>query len=101
MDYRVPPRLRQLPIALAAAVAALYADPAPAQDWSLCRAPDAIPAFRELPAQAQPRDQAPVSIEALALDVSDERRTVLTGDVELWRADQWLGTDVLVYEHAV
>lgn len=101
MDSRVPPRLRQLPIALAAALAALHATPALAQDWGLCRAPDAIPAFRELPPEARPRDQAPVNIEALALDVSDERRTVLSGDVELWRADQWLGTDVLVYEHAV
>lgn len=101
MDYRVPPRLRQLPIALAAALAALHATPSLAQDWTLCRAPDAIPAFRELPPEARPRAEAPVNIEALELDVSDENRTVLTGDVELWRADQWLGTDVLVYEHAV
>lgn len=101
MDTRLPPRPRLLPLALAAAVASLHAAaPAAAQDWTQCRGPGAIPAFRDLPPSSLPRAESATELLSREIDRSSAEVTTFTGEVELWRADQWLGSEVLVYEDA-
>lgn len=100
MDIRLPPRPRLLPLALAAALAGLHAAPALAQDWTQCRGPGAIPAFRDLPTTTLPRAESPTELLSREIDRGSSEVTTFSGDVELWRADQWLGTEVLVYEDA-
>lgn len=88
-------------MALALAIPARAAQPSPAHDWALCRAPDTLGAFRVAPAPAarDTRATSPVVIDADALNVSGENITTFSGNVELVRADQWVGTDALVYRH--
>lgn len=92
-------RPRLLPVALAAALLGPAAAVAQTPDYSLCRAPDAIPPFRPQPDAPTPREGAPVEIDADELDVSEQQRTLLSGGVELRRADQWLATDALEWLH--
>lgn len=70
-------------------------------DWALCRSPDALDAFRTTPPAAgrEARAASPANIDADALDVSAERVTTFSGNVELARADQWVGTEALVWTH--
>lgn len=71
--------------------------------WALCRAPEALPGLRPSPAiavDAEARAASPILIEAGRLDVSGERETVFRDRVELTRADQWLATEELRYQHA-
>ena len=92
------PALRLLPICLAMACAARAQDPAPPA-WEYCPDTGTLPLYRPLPADgAAPADPA-TDVSALHLDVSEQEVTVLTGDVELQRGDQWLGTEQLTYDH--
>src|SRR5688572_8172760 len=69
--------------------------------WDLCPAPEGLPLFQPLPEGEKPgKDKPqPTDIDAENLDVSEKNVTVLTGDVELRRGEQWLGTDKLTYRH--
>lgn len=90
-------------LGLALALPARAADPtAPAgPDWALCRAPMAIAGQRSIAPTAGPdaRATSPVQVQSDALDVSGENVTTFSGRVELTRADQWVGTEALVYQH--
>jgi LPS-assembly protein len=92
-------RLRPLPLALALLLTPL-ARAADGPDWALCRAPEALPALRSSPAASDaPRTGANTLIEADRLDVSEAGSTVFQGQVELQRADQWLRSEELRYQH--
>jgi LPS-assembly protein len=69
--------------------------------WALCRAPLALEGQRTRPplADASARAGSPVQVQADSLDVSGEKVTTFSGNVELVRADQWVGTETLVYAH--
>jgi LPS-assembly protein len=90
-------------LALALAAPTTLADTVAAGPvWALCRAPEALPGLRPspaVPASAAVRAASPVLIEAGRLDVSAEGETVFRDRVELFRADQWLATGELRYQH--
>lgn len=67
--------------------------------WERCPAASTLPLYRPLDAAPPKREGASTDISAEHLDVSKQDVTVLTGKVELQRADQWLGTDKLTFEH--
>lgn len=82
------------------ACAARAQEPAPAT-WDLCPAAETLPLFRPLATgeRAGPDALQPTDISALNLDVSGQKVTVFSGDVELVRGEQWLGTDKLTFSH--
>ncbi|HEX5693418.1 MAG TPA: LptA/OstA family protein, partial [Arenimonas sp.] len=92
------PALRLLPICLAMACAARAQDPAP-PTWEFCPDTGTLPLYRPLPGDGVAPANPATDVSALHLDVSEAQVTVLTGEVELVRGDQWLGTDELTYEH--
>ena len=100
------PNLHPLPVgvalALALATPPALASPSSGSDWALCRAPGEFGPFRPAPppVTSDARATSPVVVEADALDVSSSEVTTFSGRVELVRADQWVGTDVLRYQHA-
>ncbi|WP_162782011.1 LPS assembly protein LptD [Arenimonas caeni] len=99
------PALRLLPLCLAMACAARAQEPASAgipAEWALCPDTSTLPMYRpaaDAAGKAGDRAGQPTDVSALALDVSGEQTTVLTGEVELQQSDRWLGTDKLTYEH--
>ncbi len=97
------PNLHPLALALGFALAlpARAAEPLDGPAWALCRAPMALEGARTsaAPADGPARDASPTQVQADALDVSGEKVTTFRGRVELTRADQWVGTDALVYRH--
>jgi len=100
------PRFPLHPLACALAFAlALPARASEVRDtgpaWALCKAPPALETLRTLPPDAPRarRADTPARILADRLDVSEARVTTFSGRVELLRADQWLGTEGLRYEH--
>lgn len=100
---RVPVSRLLLPTLLAFSVTASLAQAqTPAHDpWMLCPPEDAIPAFVPRPAEGWPdRATSPSTILAESFDYSAEDTSVLDGNVELQRGDQWLGSDRVTWEHA-
>ena len=95
------PVLRLLPLCLAIACSARAQDSLSDATWDLCPAPEGLPLFQPLPEGDKPAKGTPqpTDIDAEHLDVSEKNVTVLTGDVELRRGEQWLGTDKLTYRH--
>jgi len=96
------PVLRLLPLCLAIASAAHAQDDAGDDGpfWQHCPAPGTLPDFRpagETPPAA--REGAPTDVQAQHFDLSRDEVTVVSGEVELSRGDQWLGTDQLTWEH--
>lgn len=81
------------------ACAARAEDTAALPGWERCPAASTLPLYRPLDAAAPKREGAGTDISAEHLDVSKQDVTVLTGKVELQRADQWLGTEKLTFEH--
>lgn len=93
-------RLLPLPLAIAVALPALAQDRKP-DNWGLCPARDAIPAFEgaqapaDDPAQARSeRVELPTMIEGDALSGTDSNPEY-SGDVTLQRGDQFLHADSL------
>jgi len=97
------PNLHPLALALGLALAlpVRAAEPLASPDWVLCRAPMMLEGARtSVPtAGAAQRGTSPTQVQSDALDVSGEKVTTFRGRVELTRADQWVGTDALVYRH--
>jgi LPS-assembly protein len=90
--------LRLSPLSLALACALVQAAE-PADTWAGCPNPNAVPLFRDdLPAQAA-APGTPIDMTSLSLDTHDQNVTVAEGDVQVFRGDQWLGTDKLTYWH--
>jgi LPS-assembly protein len=95
-------RLLPLPACIAlsmAAWAAHAADDRP-QDWKLCPAQDAVPAFadaQQAQATAAARVDQPTDIEGDQLSGTEASRQ-FEGNVALRRGDQFLGTDKLTYD---
>lgn len=98
---RVRTTFRLLPLSLCIAIAlpAMAADDS--EDWSLCPLYDAVPAFQEAPESAtgnsKTRVQQPTDIEGDALQGVENEDTLVQGNVQLHRGDQFLGTDRLTY----
>jgi LPS-assembly protein len=94
------PALRLLPLCLAAACAARAQD-LPPPTWDLCPSTDTLPLFRPLAAAGPelPPDELFTDLDAEHFDVSKDDVTVVTGEVEMQRGEQWLGTDKLTYQH--
>lgn len=92
--------LRLLPLSLCIALALPAMAAEDEEDWSLCPINDAVPAFEGVPESKQDaatRQQLPTDIEGDALDATEDQQTLVQGNVELRRGDQFLGTDRLVY----
>lgn len=92
----------RLACAISFALAATAALPASAQsggDYAQCRADALYDFYRsDLPKDGD-RLAAAADVDADRVDVSDESRYVLEGNVRLERADQALATDQLSYSH--
>lgn len=93
------PALRLLPLCLAMACAAHAQEPARPAQWALCPDTGTLPLYRPLPGARKAPENPATDISAAQLDVSEQDVTVLTGEVELVRGEQWLGTDKLTYDH--
>jgi len=97
------PNLHPLALALGLALAlpARAAAPLASPDWVLCRAPMTLEGGRSGAPSVDAGDRAaqPTVVQADTLDVSGEKTTRFQGRVELTRAEQWVGTDALVYQH--
>ncbi len=97
---RVRTTLRLLPLSLCIALALPAMAAEDEEDWSLCPIHDAVPAFEGVAESTQDsatRQQLPTDIEGDALQAIADEETLVQGDVELRRGDQFLGTDRLVY----
>lgn len=95
------PALRLLPLCLAMACAARAQEAAPAvTGWERCPTAGTLPLHHPVDPNPPAREGAATDVSAENLDVSESEVTVLTGDVQLRRADQWLGTDQLTWDHA-
>ena len=103
-DGRVRTTFRLLPLSLCIALAL----PAHAQDgdgqdddeWALCPAGDAVPAFGDAPAPTgtpEQRIEQPTDIEGDQLEGQQDQNTIVQGNVALSRGDQFLGTDRLTF----
>ncbi|HZX79483.1 MAG TPA: LPS assembly protein LptD, partial [Lysobacter sp.] len=93
--------LRLLPLSLCIAFALPAMAAEDDEDWSLCPLRDAVPAFEGVATptagDSQTRVQQPTDIEGDALEGSEDADTLVQGNVQLRRGDQFLGTDRLVY----
>lgn len=71
------------------------------EDWSLCPLRDAVPAFEGVSTptsgNSRTRVQQPTDLEGDALQGAENSDTLVQGNVQLRRGDQFLGTDRLVY----
>lgn len=93
-------RLLPLPFCIALSLPVQAEDPPP--DYSLCPIGSALPAFENTPLPSGDptvRADQPTDIvgDAIAGVVSDS--TVIQGNVQLTRGDQFLGTDKLIYNN--
>ncbi len=95
------PALRLLPLCLAMACAARADDGRPDPTWELCPSPGTLPLYQPLPEGPAPtgEDAQPLDIDGDSVDVSKDQMTVLDGNVQIRRGEQWLGTDKLTYRH--
>lgn len=91
-------RLALLPFSLALACVAHAGEPTPA-GWEFCPVPEALPEFKPGLPTGGDRETAATDISAKDLTFVRDQSTVFSGDVELQRADQWLGTDRLTWWH--
>jgi LPS-assembly protein len=97
-DVRVRPvfRLLPLPFCIALSLSAQAADERP-EDWKLCPAEDAVPAFPD----AQPATTRPEARVTLPTNITGDRlsgtdiQPVFSGNVILRRGDQFLGAENL------
>lgn len=98
---RVRTTLRLLPLSLCIALALPAMAAESNEDWSLCPLRDAVPAFdgvaTPVDGDSRTRVQQPTDIEGDALEGSENADTLVQGNVQLRRGDQFLGTDRLVY----
>ncbi|GAB6196143.1 LPS-assembly protein LptD [Lysobacter xanthus] len=98
---RVRKTLRLLPLSLCIALALPAMAAEDGEDWSLCPLRDAVPAFdgvaTSTDGNSKTRVQQPTDIEGDALEGSENADTLVQGNVQLRRGDQFLGTDRLVY----
>ncbi|MFD0739956.1 LPS assembly protein LptD [Lysobacter koreensis] len=95
---RKPFRLLPLSLCIAFALPAVAAEDS--QNWDLCPIGDAIPAFGDAPAPtgtAEQRIEQPTDIEGDQLEGQEASDTLVQGNVQLRRGDQFLGTDKLTY----
>lgn len=98
---RVRTTLRLLPLSLCIALALPAMAAEDDEDWSLCPLRDAVPAFDGVATpesgNSRTRVQQPTDIEGDALQGQENSDTLVQGNVQLRRGDQFLGTDRLVY----
>lgn len=91
--------LRLLPLSLCIALALPVQAAEDSNDWGLCPVGDAVPAFGDAPATGITglRTEQPTDIEGDALEGTEAQSTLVQGNVQLRRGDQFLGTDKLTY----
>ena len=91
---------RLLPLSLCIALALPLQAAEDPQDWRLCPVGDAVPAFGDAPAPVgtpELRATQPTDIEGDELQDTQAQQTLVQGNVQLKRGDQFLGTDRLTY----
>ncbi|WP_456953511.1 LPS assembly protein LptD [Lysobacter sp. HA35] len=95
------PTLRLLPLSLCIAIALPAMAAEEQEDWSLCPLRDAVPAFEGVgtptAGDTSTRLKQPTDIEGDTLQGSESADTLVQGNVQLRRGDQFLGTDRLTY----
>ncbi|WP_155914123.1 LPS assembly protein LptD [Lysobacter sp. HA18] len=95
------PTLRLLPLSLCIAIALPAMAAEEQDDWSLCPLRDAVPAFEGVgtptSGDTSTRLKQPTDIEGDTLQGSESADTLVQGNVQLRRGDQFLGTDRLTY----
>ncbi|MGH8078368.1 MAG: LPS assembly protein LptD, partial [Lysobacter sp.] len=91
--------LRLLPLSLCIALALPAHAAEDPNDWGLCPVGDAVPAFDDAPATGITglRTEQPTDIEGDELQGTEAQNTLVQGNVQLRRGDQFLGTDQLTY----
>lgn len=93
---------RLLPLSLCIALALPVQAAEDAGNWRLCPVGDAVPAFGDAPAPVgtpdpELRTTQPTDIEGDELQDTQAQQTLVQGNVQLRRGDQFLGTDRLTY----
>ncbi len=95
--------VRLLTTALVASVLATSANAGsrrnvdPAQ-WSLCRPNSLLEFYRPITAAEGDREITPTTLYAHTIDIQDERSYVLSGDVEILRADQRVAAALMRFD---
>ena len=98
-DARVRTIFRLLPLSLCIALALPVHAADGSQNWGLCPVGDAVPAFGDAPATtgiSGLRSEQPTDIDGDQAQ-GTEANTLVQGNVQLRRGDQFLGTDRLTY----
>ena len=77
-----------------------HASKHPANEFLLCHG-DAIPAFPGIApvGKASDRPTSPADVQSDSADLSKVATSIFNGNVEIRRADQWVFTDRLTYQH--
>lgn len=83
-------------LALPATAASAY-DIDPSQ-WVLCRPNSLLEFYRPLTATEDERETVPTTLYAHSIDIQDERSYVLSGDVEILRADQRVAAALMRFD---
>lgn len=92
---------RLLPLSLCIALALPVQAAEDSQDWRLCPVGDAVPEFVDAPVPTgtpELRTELPTDIEGDELQDTQSRQTLVQGNVQLRRGDQFIGTDRLTYD---
>jgi LPS-assembly protein len=91
--------LRLLPLSLCIALALPVHAEEDVNNWRLCPIEDAVPAFGDAPLTGITglRTEHPTDIEGDELQGTEAENTLVQGNVQLRRGDQFLGTDKLTY----
>ena len=99
-DARVRNTFRLLPLSICIALALPVQAAEDSENWRLCPVGDAVPAFSDAPAPVgtpELRATQPTDIEGDELQDTAAQKTLVQGNVQLRRGDQFLGTDRLTY----
>jgi LPS-assembly protein len=92
--------LKLLPLCLAISCA-VHAQEQTEPTWVACSSPQTLPVFRDNDPSKTPaqRSAATADITGDEYDLSKQDVTVVEGNVVIERADQWIGTDKVTYQH--
>ncbi|MEO5596171.1 MAG: LPS assembly protein LptD, partial [Lysobacteraceae bacterium] len=101
--HAAPPRvlaIAALPLGLALALG-VQAKQMKADSWVLCHGPDAVPQMQGVAptGTADQRETSAADAESDSVDVSQQHKSILKGNADLKRADQWLQADTITVDN--